>query len=138
MTSLVKVPIAVATLERAARGELDPAELVTVEPGRVITPGPTGLSKFRHPAMLAVGPVTETEFQVGLRRFSMLLVYVAAALTVSIFAINMALDKPPAVSRSCSTTRPATRSSCSNLPDPPTRRSRADCRGSPHRRRLSE
>ncbi|UZG55240.1 magnesium-translocating P-type ATPase [Rhodococcus opacus] len=37
---------------------------------------------------------SETEFQVGLRRFSMLLVYVAAALTISIFAINVVLDKP--------------------------------------------
>ncbi len=37
---------------------------------------------------------TQTEFQVGLGRFSMLLVYVAAALTVSIFAINVVLHKP--------------------------------------------
>jgi P-type Mg2+ transporter len=36
----------------------------------------------------------DTEFQVGLRRFSMLLVYVAGALTVSIFAINVVLQKP--------------------------------------------
>ena len=36
----------------------------------------------------------ETEFQVGLRRFSMLLVYVAGALTLSIFIINVALHKP--------------------------------------------
>jgi P-type Mg2+ transporter len=37
---------------------------------------------------------TETQFQVGLRRFSMLLVYVAAALTVSIFVINVVLHRP--------------------------------------------
>jgi Mg2+-importing ATPase len=37
---------------------------------------------------------TETEFQVGLRRFSMLLVYVAGVLTTSIFAINVALHRP--------------------------------------------
>ena len=37
---------------------------------------------------------TATEFQVGLRRFSMLLVYVAGTLTVSIFAINVALNRP--------------------------------------------
>jgi Mg2+-importing ATPase len=37
---------------------------------------------------------TETEFQVGLRRFSMLLVYVAGTLTTAIFAINVALHKP--------------------------------------------
>ena len=36
----------------------------------------------------------DTEFQVGLRRFSMLLVYVAGVLTVSIFAINLVLERP--------------------------------------------
>ena len=36
----------------------------------------------------------DTEFQVGLRRFSMLLVYVAGSLTTSIFLINVALHKP--------------------------------------------
>jgi Mg2+-importing ATPase len=37
---------------------------------------------------------TETAFQVGLRRFSMLLVYVAGALTVTIFVINVVLHRP--------------------------------------------
>ena len=36
----------------------------------------------------------DTEFQVGLRRFSMLLVYVAGALTTTIFGINVVLHKP--------------------------------------------
>jgi Mg2+-importing ATPase len=36
----------------------------------------------------------DTEFQVGLRRFSMLLVYVAGALTTSIFVTNVVLHKP--------------------------------------------
>ncbi|HTI22860.1 MAG TPA: magnesium-translocating P-type ATPase [Kutzneria sp.] len=36
----------------------------------------------------------DTEFQVGLRKFSMLLVYVAGALTVTIFGINVVLHKP--------------------------------------------
>jgi P-type Mg2+ transporter len=36
----------------------------------------------------------DTEFQVGLRRFSMLLVYVAGTLTVSIFAVNVILHRP--------------------------------------------
>ncbi|TDT97990.1 P-type E1-E2 ATPase [Streptomyces sp. 846.5] len=36
----------------------------------------------------------ETAFQVGLRRFSMLLAYVAGALTTSIFVINVVLHKP--------------------------------------------
>ena len=36
----------------------------------------------------------ETEFQAGLRQFSVLLVQVAAVLTVSIFAINLLLHRP--------------------------------------------
>jgi Mg2+-importing ATPase len=36
----------------------------------------------------------DTGFQLGLRRFSMLLVYVAGALTTSIFVINVVLHKP--------------------------------------------
>ncbi|HTR71080.1 MAG TPA: magnesium-translocating P-type ATPase [Mycobacteriales bacterium] len=36
----------------------------------------------------------ETEFQRGLRRFSLFLVYVAAALTTSIFVINVVLGRP--------------------------------------------
>ncbi len=36
----------------------------------------------------------DTGFQVGLRKFSVLLVYVAGALTISIFAINVVLQKP--------------------------------------------
>jgi beta-lactamase class A len=54
IASLVKIPLAVVTLERIRRGELDPAERVEVAPGRVVTPGPTGLSKFRHPAAVAI------------------------------------------------------------------------------------
>jgi Mg2+-importing ATPase len=37
---------------------------------------------------------SDTEFQVGLRRFSMLLVYVAGSLTMSIFVINVVLHRP--------------------------------------------
>ncbi|NUK02722.1 magnesium-translocating P-type ATPase [Streptomyces lunaelactis] len=40
------------------------------------------------------GHQLETEFQRGLRRFSMLLVYVAGTLTTSIFVINVVLHKP--------------------------------------------
>ncbi|WP_232836916.1 HAD-IC family P-type ATPase [Lentzea terrae] len=36
----------------------------------------------------------ETEFQIGLRRFSMLLVKVAAVLTVAVFAVNLVMDRP--------------------------------------------
>ncbi|RKR91530.1 beta-lactamase class A [Micromonospora pisi] len=54
VASLVKVPLAVATLERMARGELDGATPVTVTPGRISAPGPTGLSKFHHSATVAL------------------------------------------------------------------------------------
>lgn len=52
--SLVKVPLALATLERIRRGELDGATMLDVQPGRITTPGPTGLSRFRHPARVAI------------------------------------------------------------------------------------
>ncbi|MEU6084313.1 serine hydrolase [Streptomyces sp. NPDC047108] len=52
--SLVKVPLALATLERIRRGELDGATALEVQPGLITTPGPTGLTRFRHPARIAV------------------------------------------------------------------------------------
>ncbi|MFE7111684.1 serine hydrolase [Streptomyces sp. NPDC057575] len=52
--SLVKVPLALATAERIRRGELDGATVIDVRPGRTTTPGPTGLSRFRHPVRIAV------------------------------------------------------------------------------------
>ncbi|MFF8974715.1 serine hydrolase [Streptomyces sp. NPDC014995] len=52
--SLVKVPLALATLERIRRGELDGATVIEVQPGRITTPGPTGMSRFRHAARIAV------------------------------------------------------------------------------------
>ncbi len=58
----------------------------------VVATGPAPSS-----APIAAGLSThqlDTEFQVGLRRFSMLLVYVAGALTTSIFVINVLLHKP--------------------------------------------
>ncbi|TDC74318.1 serine hydrolase [Streptomyces hainanensis] len=54
VASLVKVPLALATLERVRLGELDGATAIEVAPGRVTAPGPTGLSRFRHPARVAV------------------------------------------------------------------------------------
>ena len=54
IASLVKVPLALATLERVARGELDLAGPVVVRPDQVAAPGPVGLSKFRHPATVAL------------------------------------------------------------------------------------
>lgn len=52
--SLVKVPLALATLERVRRGELDGATPLDVPPGRITTAGPIGVSRFRHPARIAV------------------------------------------------------------------------------------
>lgn len=52
--SLVKIPLAAATLERIRRGELDGSTPIDVQPGRATAPGPTGLTRFRHPARVAV------------------------------------------------------------------------------------
>jgi beta-lactamase class A len=52
--SLVKVPLAAATVDRIRRGELRGETQIEVAPGRVTTPGPTGLARFRHPARVAV------------------------------------------------------------------------------------
>jgi beta-lactamase class A len=54
VASLVKVPPAVATLERVARGELDAAAPIVVRPGLSTVPGPAGLTRFRHPATIAL------------------------------------------------------------------------------------
>ncbi|ADJ46887.1 beta-lactamase-like protein [Amycolatopsis mediterranei S699] len=55
IASLVKVPLAAVTLDRVRRGELDVAAQLEVPPGGVTTPGPIGLTRFRHPARVAVG-----------------------------------------------------------------------------------
>ncbi|GAA4636330.1 serine hydrolase [Actinoallomurus vinaceus] len=54
VASLVKIPLALATLERIRRGELDGTTRLLVGPGGVTAPGPAGLSRFRHPAEIAV------------------------------------------------------------------------------------
>lgn len=54
MASLVKVPLAAATLEAVRRGRLDGAERLRIEPGGVRTPGPTGATRFRHPVDIAL------------------------------------------------------------------------------------
>ncbi|MGW3357538.1 magnesium-translocating P-type ATPase [Streptomyces bungoensis] len=55
----------------------------------------TGLrAEFGKLAAGLSGHQLETEFQVGLRRFSMLLVHVAGALTTSIFVANIVLHRP--------------------------------------------
>ncbi|MDA2814518.1 class A beta-lactamase-related serine hydrolase [Nocardiopsis sp. RSe5-2] len=52
--SLVKIPLAMAVLERIRRGDLDGAEPVVLTPGVDAVPGPTGVSRFRHPVRIAV------------------------------------------------------------------------------------
>ncbi len=52
--SLVKIALAAATAERIRTGELDGAAHIDVAPGRTTTPGPTGLSRFRHPVRIAI------------------------------------------------------------------------------------
>ncbi|MFI7241399.1 serine hydrolase [Streptomyces qinglanensis] len=54
VASLVKLPLALATLERIRCGELDGAQQLEVQPGRATRPGPTGLTRFRHPARVAL------------------------------------------------------------------------------------
>lgn len=55
--SLVKVPLALATLLRIHRGELAADDVVTVGPPP--TPADTGLGRFRHPARIAVEDLLE-------------------------------------------------------------------------------
>lgn len=53
--SLVKVPIALAVLERIHGGRLDASAPIEVAPATIATKdGPPGLSRFRHPARIAL------------------------------------------------------------------------------------
>ena len=54
LASVVKVPLALAVLDRIAAGHRDPARPVTLDPA-TSSVGPTGLAAFRHPATVAVG-----------------------------------------------------------------------------------
>ncbi len=54
LASVVKVPIALAVLERTTDGSLDPAQPITVDPA-TSSVGPTGIAAFRYPATIAVG-----------------------------------------------------------------------------------
>lgn len=53
VASLVKVPLALAVLERIRTGDLDGAAPIEVPPGRPET-GDVGLGRFRHPSRVAV------------------------------------------------------------------------------------
>ncbi|KNB53175.1 serine hydrolase [Streptomyces caatingaensis] len=54
LASVVKVPLAMAVSERIEDGRIDAAAVIDVVPGPGTSPGPTGLSRFRHPARIAV------------------------------------------------------------------------------------
>ncbi|MCE7082524.1 serine hydrolase [Streptomyces sp. ST2-7A] len=54
IASLAKVPLALATVDRVRRGEIDGAHRITVDPTDLARPTPTGLGRFRHPARIAV------------------------------------------------------------------------------------
>jgi beta-lactamase class A len=54
IASLVKVPLAVAVLDRILAGELDGARMIDVRPGPPAAGFEAGLSQFRHTARIAV------------------------------------------------------------------------------------
>ncbi len=54
IASLVKVPLAIAVASRIHDGQLDGASVIEVQPGQTAPGGPGGLSRFRHPARIAV------------------------------------------------------------------------------------
>jgi P-type Mg2+ transporter len=62
--------------------------------GRGVVTATGARTRFGRIAVGLGGHPIETQFQLGLRRFSMLLVYVAAGLTTSIFLINVVLHRP--------------------------------------------
>ncbi|POM23558.1 Magnesium-transporting ATPase, P-type 1 [Actinomadura rubteroloni] len=62
--------------------------------GRGVVVATGGRAEFGRVAVALGEHRPETEFQIGLRRFSMLLVRVAAVLTGAIFAINLVLHRP--------------------------------------------
>lgn len=80
IASLVKVPLAIATLERIERGELDGSATVELAPGRSTGPGPPGLTKFRHPATVALDD----------------LVYLSTSVSDSVAADALFARTPPA------------------------------------------
>ncbi|MGY5136400.1 serine hydrolase [Streptomyces nigrescens] len=80
VASLVKVPLAVAVLDRIHDGRLDGAAMIDVEPGRIASPGPVGLSRFRHPARIAIDD----------------LLYLSTALSDSVAADALFALVPPA------------------------------------------
>ena len=62
--------------------------------GEAVVVATGGASEFGRIALELGERHEETEFQVGLRRFSLLLARVAGVLTTAIFVINLVLDRP--------------------------------------------
>jgi beta-lactamase class A len=54
LASLVKIPLALAALLAIDDGRLNRSQMVEVQPGSVSTPGPVGLTRFQHPATIAI------------------------------------------------------------------------------------
>jgi beta-lactamase class A len=54
IASLAKLPLAIAVAIRIHEGRLDGAAVIEVPPGQATSGGPGGLSRFRHPARIAV------------------------------------------------------------------------------------
>lgn len=54
LASVAKVPIALALLNRISEGTLDGAKPITIRPDRFDGAGPTGTSRFRYPAQIAL------------------------------------------------------------------------------------
>lgn len=64
LASVVKVPLALVAHDAFARGELDPAQVLEVDPATA-TSGPTGVSLFRHPARVAVEDLVQSALAVS-------------------------------------------------------------------------
>jgi P-type Mg2+ transporter len=97
-----KTPTAIitATAGRPAPGLADLTNcalmgtVVSAGIGRGVIVGTGANAEFGKIAAGLRTPNLETEFQAGLRKFSMLLVYVAASLSIVILAVNIALHRP--------------------------------------------
>jgi beta-lactamase class A len=57
LASVVKVPLAMAVLDRVSSGALCEGTLLQLAPGCSTALGPVGVTKFQHPAQIALGDV---------------------------------------------------------------------------------
>jgi Mg2+-importing ATPase len=68
--------------------------VVTAGAARAVVVATGGRAQFGSIALALGTRQTQTEFQIGLTRFSKMLVVVAAALTAFVFAANLVLQRP--------------------------------------------